>query len=110
MLPLLLPAVMCHQKLPLYDKDSDVKDSDIDNNGVVDTHNYMTNDGIVEGVWILSRHGDPTPSRPLSPDHRRDEEAAFWVTKLPRTRFVCHLSIVFPDISHSKYIHCHRQL
>jgi Histidine phosphatase superfamily (branch 2) len=44
---------------------------------------YWTNDGTIEGVWIFSRHGDRTPSRPLSPKHRRDEEAAFWVTKLP---------------------------
>ena len=44
---------------------------------------YWTNDGTIEGVWMFSRHGDRTPSRPLSPKHRRDEEAAFWVTKLP---------------------------
>jgi hypothetical protein len=44
---------------------------------------YLTNDGVVEGVWIFCRHGDRTPSRPLSPAHRRDEEGAFWMTKLP---------------------------
>lgn len=44
---------------------------------------YWTNDGVIEGVWIFSRHGDRTPSRPLSPEHRRDDEAAFWMTKLP---------------------------
>jgi Histidine phosphatase superfamily (branch 2) len=44
---------------------------------------YWTNDGIIEGVWIFSRHGDRTPSRPLTPAHRRQEEAAYWMTKLP---------------------------
>ena len=44
---------------------------------------YWTNDGIIEGVWIFTRHGDRTPSRPLTPVHRRSEEAAFWMTKLP---------------------------
>jgi len=44
---------------------------------------YLTNDGTVEGVWIFCRHGDRTPSRPLSPAHRRDEEGAFWMTRLP---------------------------
>jgi Histidine phosphatase superfamily (branch 2) len=45
---------------------------------------YWTNDGVIEGVWMFSRHGDRTPSRPLSPEHRRAEEAAFWITKLPQ--------------------------
>lgn len=40
-------------------------------------------DGVVEGVWMFCRHGDRTPTRPLTPEHRRDEEAAFWMTKLP---------------------------
>ena len=44
---------------------------------------FWTNDGVVEGVWIFSRHGDRTPGRPLSPEHRRAEEAAYWMTKLP---------------------------
>jgi Histidine phosphatase superfamily (branch 2) len=44
---------------------------------------YWTNDGVIEGVWIFTRHGDRTPSRPLTPMHRRAEEAAFWMTKLP---------------------------
>jgi len=48
-----------------------------------DKPDYWTNDGVVEGVWIFSRHGDRTPGRPLSPEHRRDEEAAYWMTKLP---------------------------
>ena len=37
----------------------------------------------MEGVWIFSRHGDRSPGRCLSPAHRRQEEAAFWVSKLP---------------------------
>jgi hypothetical protein len=44
---------------------------------------YWTNDGVVEGVWMFCRHGDRTPSRPLTPEHRRNEEAAYWMTKLP---------------------------
>jgi len=47
------------------------------------TPDYWTNDGVVEGVWVFSRHGDRTPSRPLCPEHRREEEAAYWMTKLP---------------------------
>lgn len=43
----------------------------------------FVNDGIVEGVWIFTRHGDRSPGRCLSPAHRRNEEAAFWVSKLP---------------------------
>ena len=39
--------------------------------------------GIVEGVWIFSRHGDRSPGRCLSPAHRQDDEAAYWVSKLP---------------------------
>lgn len=44
---------------------------------------YSTNDGLVEGVWIFCRHGDRTPARALSPPHRRDDEAAFWLARLP---------------------------
>lgn len=40
-------------------------------------------DGRVEGVWIFTRHGDRSPGRCLSPAHRRNEEAAFWISKLP---------------------------
>lgn len=43
----------------------------------------LTDEGVVEGVWIFSRHGDRTPVRPLCPKHRRNEEAAYWVQKLP---------------------------
>ena len=48
-----------------------------------DTTNLLTNDGIVEGVWMFCRHGDRAPGRPMSPLHRRDEEASFWISKLP---------------------------
>lgn len=48
-----------------------------------ETEDFLTNDGVIEGVWIFCRHGDRTPGRALSPAHRRDEEAAFWVSKLP---------------------------
>ncbi|CAB9525642.1 Pfam:Acid_phosphat_A [Seminavis robusta] len=41
------------------------------------------NIGKVLGAWIFCRHGDRTPSRPLCPSHRQDEESHFWLTKLP---------------------------
>ena len=44
---------------------------------------YRRRDGVVEGVWIFSRHGDRVPGRCLSPEHRRNDEAAFWISKLP---------------------------
>jgi Histidine phosphatase superfamily (branch 2) len=44
---------------------------------------YSGNDGVIEGVWMFTRHGDRTPSRPMSPEHRRHEESAFWVSRLP---------------------------
>lgn len=46
-------------------------------------HDYLRDDGIVEGVWIFHRHGDRVPGRCLSPEHRRNDEAAFWISKLP---------------------------
>lgn len=48
-----------------------------------DRPDFLTNDGVIEGVWMFCRHGDRTPSRALSPAHRKDEEAAFWMSKLP---------------------------
>jgi hypothetical protein len=47
------------------------------------SESFLTNEGVVEGVWMFIRHGDRAPSRPLCPPHRRDEEAAYWVTRLP---------------------------
>lgn len=44
---------------------------------------YLRTDGVVEGVWMFCRHGDRVPSRCLAPAHRRDEEAAYWMSKLP---------------------------
>lgn len=44
---------------------------------------YSLDDGVVEGVWIFSRHGDRSPGRCLVPAHRRIQEAAYWVSKLP---------------------------
>jgi hypothetical protein len=44
---------------------------------------YTTDDGLVEGVWIFSRHGDRTPSRSLCPAHKRAQEGAYWVSQLP---------------------------
>jgi Histidine phosphatase superfamily (branch 2) len=68
---------------------------------------YSRNDGIIEGVWIFSRHGDRTPSRPLTPDHRRAEEAAYWMTKLPTpdsyavfTSFSKHFPVSVHDPNH----------
>jgi Histidine phosphatase superfamily (branch 2) len=39
--------------------------------------------GTIIGAWVFCRHGDRTPSRPLCPVHRQDDEAHFWLTKLP---------------------------
>lgn len=39
----------------------------------------------LEGVWIFHRHGDRTPNRFLLAEHRYDEEADFWLTKVPPT-------------------------
>lgn len=50
--------------------------------------------GVVEGVWIFARHGDRTPSRSLCPPDRKDEEAAFWRTKLPTPDPVTALKIL----------------
>lgn len=44
---------------------------------------YSHDDGMVEGIWIFTRHGDRSPGRCLSPAHRRKEEAAYWISKLP---------------------------
>lgn len=41
------------------------------------------NCGTVIGAWVFCRHGDRSPGRPLCPVHRQDEEAHFWLTKLP---------------------------
>jgi len=41
------------------------------------------NEGAVVGAWVFCRHGDRTPSRPLCPPHRQDEENRFWLSKLP---------------------------
>ena len=50
---------------------------------VIDERKFLTNGGTVEGVWIFCRHGDRAPSRPLCPAHLQDEEAEFWVSRLP---------------------------
>jgi hypothetical protein len=67
-----------------------------------DPHRYLKNDGVVEGVWMFCRHGDRTPSRPLSPSHRRKEEAAYWMTRLPSpdsaTAFEAYSRCFPPDI------------
>jgi hypothetical protein len=44
---------------------------------------FLRSGGVVEGVWIFTRHGDRVPSRSLSPAHRRQEEASFWMSTLP---------------------------
>lgn len=49
-----------------------------------DSKNVLTNGGTIEGVWVFTRHGDRTPSRPLCASHMVDTEAAFWRTKLPQ--------------------------
>lgn len=55
-------------------------------NNIIDSDDgidYRTDGGIVEGVWIFCRHGDRSPGRVLSPAHRRNEEGAFWTSRLP---------------------------
>lgn len=52
--------------------------------GASDERELLTNGGTVEGVWIFCRHGDRAPSRPLCPAHLHDEEATFWLSRLPR--------------------------
>lgn len=47
------------------------------------TNDYSLNDGVVEGVWMFCRHGDRTPARCMSPQHRSNDEAAYWVSRLP---------------------------
>jgi len=48
-----------------------------------DESEFLTNGGTVEGVWMFCRHGDRAPGRCLSPSHRRAEESAYWMSKLP---------------------------
>lgn len=74
------------------------------------------NGGIVEGVWVFTRHGDRTPSRPLSAPHRKDEEAAFWRTTLPSPDPVAAFKILSehfpPDIHPSnlgEFLDVHRR-
>jgi Histidine phosphatase superfamily (branch 2) len=43
----------------------------------------VKNMGTIVAAWVFCRHGDRTPSRPLCPVHRQEEEAHFWLTKLP---------------------------
>ena len=43
----------------------------------------MTNGGHIEGVWVFTRHGDRTPSRPLCAAGFSDAESDFWTSKLP---------------------------
>lgn len=45
--------------------------------------NTVTTNDAIEGVWVFCRHGDRTPSRPLSPNHRKEEESSFWISRLP---------------------------
>jgi hypothetical protein len=54
----------------------------------------LRDDGIVEGVWVFARHGDRTPSRSLCAAHRKDEEAAFWRSKLPTPDPVTALKVL----------------
>jgi hypothetical protein len=58
----------------------------------------------VIAVWIFNRHGDRTPGRSLVEDSYRDEESAFWRTKIPsidRTHYDM-LSEMFPAAIHPK--------
>jgi hypothetical protein len=42
-------------------------------------------DSTLEGIWVFHRHGDRSPNRFLLAEHRYDEEAEFWLTKVPPT-------------------------
>ena len=63
---------------------------------------YRSDGGVVEGVWIFCRHGDRSPGRVLSPAHRRNEEGAFWTSRLPYpdslTAFSSYCKYYPPDI------------
>jgi hypothetical protein len=63
---------------------STVRTSTVRNNSrAAAAPDYTRDDGLVEGVWIFSRHGDRTPSRTLVPAHHRAKEGAYWVSQLP---------------------------
>jgi hypothetical protein len=63
---------------------STVRTSTVRNNSsTAAAPDYTRDDGLVEGVWIFSRHGDRTPSRSLVPAHHRAKEGAYWVAQLP---------------------------
>jgi hypothetical protein len=68
-----------------------------------DEENWLTNGGVVEGVWVFVRHGDRAPSRPLSPPHKQAEEGEFWRRKLPRPDSMAAFeafSHYFPPVIH----------
>lgn len=44
---------------------------------------FTRNGGVIEGVWVFSRHGDRTPCRSLCAPHMEETESTFWRTKLP---------------------------
>ena len=74
------------------------------NNNNNDNIEYLTNGGIVEGVWIFCRHGDRAPSRPLCPPHKLEEESKFWLSRLPKPNSYeayLKLSKNFPPKFHS---------
>lgn len=73
--------------------------------------NYAGNDGIIEGVWMFTRHGDRTPSRPLMPNHKRQEESAYWVSRLPAPSswaVFCHFSAYFPVEGNQSFLELKR--
>ena len=43
----------------------------------------LSNDEVIEGVWIFHRHGDRSPGRPLIAEQMQEQEAQFWRTKIP---------------------------
>lgn len=62
----------------------------------------VANQSELLAVWIFHRHGDRTPGQPLVEDSYRDEESAFWRTKIPpvdRTHYDM-LSEKFPATIH----------
>jgi hypothetical protein len=64
--------------------------------------NNAANESELVAVWVFHRHGDRTPGQCLVEDSYRDEESAFWRTKIPpidRTHYDM-LSEKFPAVIH----------
>uniref|UniRef100_A0A7S2H6D3 Uncharacterized protein n=1 Tax=Helicotheca tamesis TaxID=374047 RepID=A0A7S2H6D3_9STRA len=67
------------------------------------SHKYLTNGGIVEGVWLFHRHGDRTTNRPLCADHMIELESEFWRSKIPSEETYDHFNERFPPNLHESH-------